>query len=121
MFKLVNSNGATISAPGYEVLVLYNGGTLCDTDGWFNSYASDAICKKMGYEGSNSWSSGHSHSFQNNYPMMLDNVRCSSNLLWSSCLHDYGIGDCSHYNDVYLNCIPKQLVVTDAGNISAFR
>ncbi|KAL5246830.1 hypothetical protein ACHWQZ_G018880 [Mnemiopsis leidyi] len=104
LFHLVNRYGTTVSAPGSEVLVLYKGGTVCDTNDHFDDNSAHAICRLMGYEKSNSWSSGFKRSMQNSYPITLDNVACGSSGLWSSCSYDFGVSDCSHYNDVYLNC-----------------
>ena len=107
---MVESNGTTISAPGYEVLVLYNGGTVCANSGYFNSYSARAICREMGYKDYNGWSTGYRHSIQDNYPITLGNVDCDRSYwyysgIWRHCSTDPNTRDCSHYNDVYLDCL----------------
>ena len=112
LFTLVNTAGTKIDAPGYEVLVLYAGGTVCDHSA--NDYMAHVICRLMGYEGSNGWSSGYRYSMQKKYRIGIDNFGCRSDLLWSSCSYEFHVSDCDHSDDVYLDCAPKR-VVEDAG------
>ena len=89
---------------GNWYLVLYNGGTVCDTDSEFDDDSADAVCKQMGYVGSDSWTSGYIYYMQNYYPITLDNLNCHSDKDFGTCSYDFEVSDCSHYNDVYLVC-----------------
>ena len=90
---------------------------MCDTDNEFSDYTAHAICRLMGYSGSNSWSSGYTYSMQYNYAIRLDNVNCDGSISWSSCSYDFEVSDCRHHHDVYIDCVPTGPVITDAGNI----
>jgi hypothetical protein len=82
-------------------LLLYNGGTVCDDD--FDENAATAICKEMGHTGANYWTSGaDSFRIQHDLEIKMDEVHCMNDT-WSSCDFDQ-FHDCSHREDVFLEC-----------------
>ena len=106
-FTLVNHNGDHVTSGG---LVLFNGGTVCD-DG-FNDNAAVAICRKMGYDGSNAaWkvmedASDTAWNIQNDYDTNLDDIVCSGDL-WTDCTYDATSDNCGHTEDIFLICSGK--------------
>ena len=88
-------------AGGEANLLLYKGGTVCDDH--FNSYAADAICGEMGFTNATGrFDSGNEYSFQSDYNISLDDVRCGSRD-WSNCTF-LETHNCGHYEDVFLAC-----------------
>ncbi|XP_063689478.1 deleted in malignant brain tumors 1 protein-like [Bolinopsis microptera] len=98
-FSLVDTNGHIVGA-GILGLLIGKGGTVCD--GYFTDYSADAICRKMGYNGQMSWTSGSKWDIQSNYDTTLDEVSCSSGE-WSSCSYSLS-HDCDRSEDVFLQC-----------------
>ena len=102
-FQIVDSNGN----PGYQGLglLLYNGGTVCGNNGYFNSYAATSICRVLGYLYYSTYDTGYRDTIQDNYQITLDDVYCSSsNYLWKYCSYNFEVSDCSHNYDVHLHC-----------------
>ena len=96
---MVNSNSDAVGARVYGLL-LSNGGTVCD-DG-FSANSADAICRKMGYLGQMSYTSGSKWGIQNGLAITLDDVECSSGD-WSSCSFTFS-HNCRHSEDIFLQC-----------------
>ena len=103
---MVDSSGSQITSPGMEGLLIYNEGTVCDDS--FNYISANAICKVMGFDRSERWRNGIFFEDQNEYPITLDDVRCSSDD-WSSCSYTTNQHDCSHQEDVFLTCGPGRI------------
>ena len=100
-FSLVDLNGEAVGI-GVLGLLLYDGGTVCDD--FFSANSADAICRKMGYFGQTSYTSGRNWSIQSCLHIALDNVACSSEN-WSSC--SFALShDCDHGEDIFLQCGP---------------
>jgi hypothetical protein len=100
-FAMVNQDGDRTASAG---LLLYNGGTVCKDE--FNDHAAVAICKKMGYDGSNTgWSSidPTDWGIQDNYEIKLDNVNCRGDA-WEECDVDANPKYCDHDEYVFLAC-----------------
>ena len=95
----MDSNGNAVGAR-VQGLLLNNGGTVCDDS--FSSNSADAICRKMGYLGQISYTSGSKWSIQSGLDIKLDDVRCSSGD-WSSCSYRLS-HNCIHYEDIFLQC-----------------
>ncbi|XP_063695312.1 deleted in malignant brain tumors 1 protein-like [Bolinopsis microptera] len=99
VLSLVDENGDAVGA-GVLGLLLSNGGTVCDDS--FDDNSADAICKEMGYFNQMSWSFGDNWAIQAGLEITLDDVACSSGE-WSSCSFAF-VDDCSHGEDVFLQC-----------------
>ena len=98
-FSLSNSDGNTVGANTLGLLI-YNGGTVCDDD--FSTNSADAICRKMGYLGMMSYSSGSEWPIQSGLNITLDDVACSSGE-WESCSFEFS-HNCNHNEDIFLQC-----------------
>ena len=98
-FRLIDSSGNTVGA-GTQGLLISNGGTVCDDSFTVNS--ANAICRKMGYYGYTSWTSGSKWGIQSNRDINLDDVACD-NGYWNSCSFSTS-HNCGHNEDVFLNC-----------------
>ena len=98
-FSLVDSNGNAVGARVLGLL-LNNGGTVCD-DG-FSANSAEAVCRKMGYQGQISYTSGSKWGIQSGLDITLDNVECSSGD-WSSCSFTFS-HNCGHSEDIFLQC-----------------
>ena len=86
---------------GETSLLLYKWGTVCNDH--FDSNAADAICREMGHTNARSrWNSGNDFSYQADYDISLDDVRCDSGD-WSDCTYAE-THDCGHAQDVFLAC-----------------
>ena len=96
---MVNSDGEAAGA-GELGLLLYKQGTVCDDN--FDNKAAKAICVELGIVGTAGWNSDSRFTFQNNYDIKMENVRCESDS-WTSCTFrtDH---DCYHSEDVFLQC-----------------
>ena len=111
-FNRVDSSGNPVTKAEVEGLLLYKGGTVCESSSYYSSYFDDnsaeAICRHLGYSGYSSWSSGSKWEIQNNYSINMSDVQCSTGD-WSSCtfstryLHSY----CDHSEDIFLTCTGK--------------
>ena len=97
---MVNSDGEAAGA-GELGLLLYKQGTVCDYN--FNYFAADAICAELGFDWGARWNSDSRFTFQNNYDIKVDDVRCESNT-WTSCTFRTDPKYCDHSNDVFLEC-----------------
>ena len=104
---MVNHHGHESTSGG---LLLYNGGTVCDDK--FSDNAAVVICKKMGHDGLNAgWSVMKNEEddtamwpeIQYSYDIKLDEVNCGGDD-WADCYYDNLSNDCSHKEDVFLNC-----------------
>ena len=91
---------------------MYSGGTVCD-DKIYNERArgddktADWICRMMGYESLDHWTSGVKYAWQENYPIILDDVQCSGSAV-PQCSY-LTSENCNHREDVWLSCnIRKQ-------------
>ena len=100
---MVNSYGEAAGA-GELGLLLYKQGTVCDD--YFGKNAAKAICVELGIVGAAGWTSGRNFTFQNNYDIKMDYVRCES-YSWTSCtfITDH---NCEHSEDVFLECHSKE-------------
>ena len=96
---MVNSDGEAAGA-GELGLLLYKQGTVCDD--YFDNKAAKAICVELGTAGTAGWTSGRKFTFQNNYDIKMDDVRCESYSL-TSCTFTTD-HDCEHSEDVFLEC-----------------
>ena len=79
---------------------------MCDD--YFNNHAANAICRHMGYQDANIWTSTDKDSYvgftiQSNYDIKLDNVDCSSSSDWERCSYTEE-HMCWHDEDVFLSC-----------------
>ena len=99
MFSLVDFNGDAVGAR-VRGLLLNNRGTVCDDD--FSTNSADAICRKMGYLGMMSYSSGSEWPIQSGLNITLDDVACSSGE-WESCTFAFS-HNCNHNEDIFLQC-----------------
>ena len=99
---MVNHNGDQTASGG---LLLFNGGTVCDDS--FNDEAAVAICRKMGFDGSDAgWSVMENKvmwGIQKNYDIKLDDVICNGDS-WADCQFDARPENCNHNEDVFLTC-----------------
>ena len=95
----MNSNGNAVGAR-VQGLLLRNGGTVCDDS--FSANSANAICRKMGYPGQMSYTSGSKWSIQSGLDIRLDDVSCSSGY-WSSCSFRLS-HNCVHGEDIFLQC-----------------
>ena len=102
IFSLVDEGGNPV-ARGIGLL-LYNGGTVCDDD--FNSFAANAICRRMGRPfGNATWTSGLFYSIQSSLIIKLDDVQCtSSDWDWDKCTFKNTDQNCEHSEDVHITC-----------------
>ena len=83
-------------------MLLYEDGTVCDDE--FNSNASIAICKELGFESASSWTTSYYwKSLQQSFEIKLDNVKCTGPE-WSSCTYTTSHHNCGHSEDVFLHC-----------------
>ena len=90
---------------GEEGLLLFGGGTVCDD--YFNDNAANAICRELGFGNAVQWRSGRNWgSVQSSKSINLDDVKCSSDGLWSSCTY-LERHNCGHSEDVFLTCHGK--------------
>ena len=103
MFSLVDRYGELIAGEE-NGLLLYNGGTVCDD--FFNDNSADAVCRDMGYVGSNSWNSYSNiiWSIQADYDIKLFNFKCDGSGQLASCTYSTKYRLCSHIEDVFLSC-----------------
>ena len=97
-FTIVDESGHRGDNSG---LLLYNGGTVCDD--YFDENSAAAICTILGFEsGESSWLSGQLWAIQNDYNILLDDVRCLDTF-WLSCTFSE-THNCGHSEDVFLTC-----------------
>ena len=100
-FALVDASGDEINTKE-EGLLLFGGGTVCDD--YFNDNAANAICNELGFGAAARWGSGKNWgTVQSSKPIKLDDCRCTSDGLWSSCSYRTG-HNCVHNEDVFLEC-----------------
>ena len=85
---------------GDRGLLIVNKGTVCND--YFSSNSANAICRRMGYSGQISWTSGDKWSTQDDLPIAMDDVSCNSGE-WSSCSYSWS-HNCDHSKDVFLQC-----------------
>ena len=90
-------------------LLLYNNGTVCDSNNTFDEFAADSICKAMGFATASSWdANGTKHWYlQRDYKTSLSNVLCPNHYSWSSCSYDAKGSQkicIGHYKDVFMSC-----------------
>ncbi len=98
-------------------MLLYNGGTIC-AGSTFDRNAADAICKAMGYSGSDDWTSGYYWEEQETYQITLDEVQCNSVVSWKSCNYSTS-PDCRQDDqDVFLDCTSGQYQYFKYGHTS---
>ena len=89
---------------------MYSGGTVCN-DGLQADIGDDKtaewICRMMGYESLDYWANGLKYTWQESYPIKLDDTQCSGSVVpQCSYLTSH---NCQHYEDVWLSCnIRKQ-------------
>ena len=112
VFGRIDSSGNPVTEGEIEGLLLYRGGTVCDSTSYSSSYFDDnsaeAICRLLGYSSQSSWSSRSKWEIQNNCSIKMRQVQCS-NGDWSSCsfstssLNYY----CDHSKDIFLTCTGK--------------
>ena len=96
----MDSKGNVVGA-GTIGLLLNNGGTVCDDD--FSANSADAVCRKMGYLGQMSYSSGSKWpNIQSGLNITLDDLACSSRD-WESCSFVFS-HNCNHNEDIFLQC-----------------
>ena len=78
-------------------------GTVCDD--YFNYTTAVVICREMGYQTALNWTSGYKWPIQNNYDIVLDNVKCNdTDNTFDSCRYSITTEDCGHSEDIFLNC-----------------
>ena len=100
----MDSNGDKTQISGLLIATKDNkSGTVCDDR--FDDIAAAVICKEIGYNGSNFWSSGEIWSrLQGSYDIELDDVRCpSTHQTFDNCSYTEN-HNCGHSEDVFLNC-----------------
>ena len=85
---------------GVRGLLIVNKGTVCND--YFSSNSANAICRRMGYSGQISWTSGDKWNMQDDLPIAMDDVSCNSGE-WSSCSYSWS-HNCDHSKDVFLQC-----------------
>ena len=82
-------------------------GTVCDDR--FDGLAADLICRQMGFHQAQTWTIAMDSGttlFQESLPTSLDEVRCeeTGDTFFSACSFDADDEDCSHDEDVLLQC-----------------
>ena len=112
VFGRKDSSGNPVTEGEMEGLLLYRGGTVCDSTSYSSSYFDDnsaeAICRLLGYSSQSSWSSRSKWEIQNNYDIKMRKVRCS-NGDWSSCTYSTSsLQYCDHSEDIFLTCTGKR-------------
>ena len=89
---------------------MYSGGTVCDDGLYWNSgddKTVEWICRLMGYESLDYWANGLKYAWQENYPIILDDVQCAGSEIPQCRYLTYH--NCGHGEDVWLSCnIRKQ-------------
>jgi len=113
-FSLVDESGNIITEAGRKGLLLFNDGTVCDDN--FNTNAAEAICRKLGFDGQMSWTSGlfisgdadegYSQEIYDAYislPIKLDDVNCYG-YDWDYDCTFQRTHNCGHSEDVQLIC-----------------
>ena len=80
-FSLIDWKGRSVGV-GVRGLLIVNEGTVCNDN--FSNNSANAICRRMGYSGQISWTSGDRWKIQDDRPIAMDNVSCNSGE-WSSC------------------------------------
>ena len=115
---MTNSSGQSIRLQGPlssngtgRVEVYHNGrwGTICD-DNWDINYA-QVVCHQLGYP--NALSLGNGYIYPGSGKIWLDSVNCTgSEHELSSCSHSsWGWNDCSHGEDVGVQCAQKGKII----------
>ncbi|KAL5253617.1 hypothetical protein ACHWQZ_G013415 [Mnemiopsis leidyi] len=114
LFRLVDGSGEDVPT-GEEGLLLYRGGTVCDDN--FDDTDARVICRELGYTNASfnvRWTSGGDglERFKSyRYNIKLNDVRCANDSIgWDSCEFK-NRHDCSHYEDVILDCDAEQSAV----------
>ena len=111
-FSLINENGEAVHA-GVLGLLINNGGTVCDDN--FSDRSAEAICRKMGFMGKLSWTSGEKWGIQASKEITIFDVICTSTE-WSSCKYAYN-HNCGHNEDLFLQCDGVGMSVMDKINL----
>ena len=96
--KIVDKQGKEVM-DGVKGLLLFYGNTVCDDN--FDDNAANAVCQKMGYPGSVTWSTEQTYDFQ--MELSITHMQCNDNG-WSSCSFS-NAGNCGHSEDVFIRCI----------------
>ena len=107
-FRIVDTKGEDIKT-GQRGLLLYYGGTVCDY-GSFDDNAADAICREMGYSGSDNWMTGLLDFFyiQQKLDINVGAIECDDDD-WSSCSYSKR-NKCGHMDDVFLSCSTGKII-----------
>ena len=104
-FVIVDEKGEILTGPG-EGLLLYRGGTVCD-DIMFSSMSAAAICRFLGFERVESWSSGNGLKWDNQserYEITLSEIICEGPNWLVDCTFSTSARYCNRYMDIFLSC-----------------
>ena len=125
-FYLVDKSDEIITEGGQNGLLIFNEGTVCD-DG-FNEYAAEAICRQLGFNGAQYWSSGafwspdelteEDYDLYISTPITLDDVNCNG-YDWNNDCTFQRTHNCGHSEDIQLVC-SGMLVLVRVQSVSTY-